>query len=109
MSKPYSVNITRVKCNATNDYTGQDDLYGAIGQIRFNIGTFPAGGDYAMDINQVVPVGERILTIMERDVTGDDIIGYIDLSEVMDANRHVNVSGADANYEFWIYVTSVGD
>ena len=109
MSKPFSVNIKRVKCNAINDYTGEDDLYGTIGQIRFNIGSFSPGNDYNMDINQVVPAGERILTILEHDVTADDILGYIDLAEVMDADRRVNISGGDANYDFWIYVTSVGD
>ncbi|MBB2701488.1 UNVERIFIED_ORG: hypothetical protein GGI66_006209 [Rhizobium esperanzae] len=42
-------------------------------------------------------------------MTADDILGYIDLSEVMDVDRTVNISGADANYDFSIYVTSVSD
>lgn len=109
MSKPFSVNIKRVKCYSINDYTGEDDLYGTIGPVSFPIGSFSPGNDYNLDINQVVPVGELILTILERDVTADDILGYIDLSEVMDVDRTVNISGADANYDFSIYVTSVSD
>ena len=110
MSKPFSVNIKRVKCNSINDYTGEDDLYGLIGEIRFPIGSFSPGNDYNLDINQVVPAGERMLTILEHDYTvADNILGYIDLAEVMDSDRRVNISGADANYDFWIYVTSVSD
>ncbi|MBM6583144.1 hypothetical protein ILT44_23360 [Microvirga sp. BT689] len=62
-----------------------------------------------MDITQIVPAGEFYLKIVENDVISDDDIGYIDLTEVMDADYTRNVQGADANYDITFFVQSVAD
>ncbi|MER9231606.1 hypothetical protein NKI56_05785 [Mesorhizobium sp. M0622] len=107
--RPYSLNISRIKCHSTNDYTGSDDLVGVMGPVRFPIGSFTPGNDYNLDINQVVPAGEFYLNIIETDLSGDDEIGMIDLSAIMDFQTVKNVQGADASYDITILVQSVSD
>src|SRR5215216_4294126 len=102
--RPYSLNISRIKCHSTNDYSGSDDLVGVMGAVRFPIGSFTPGNDYNLDIQQVVPAGELLLNIVETDALGDDDIGMIDLSEIMDFQTVKNVQGADASYDITILV-----
>jgi hypothetical protein len=109
MSRPAFVTIKHVKCYSINDYTGSDDLFGVLGPVRFRIGSFAPGDEHSMDLTQIVPAGEFYLKIVEDDVTGDDDIGYIDLTEVMDADYTRNVQGADANYDITFFVQSVAD
>ncbi|WP_377259613.1 hypothetical protein [Rhizobium puerariae] len=109
MSRPAFVTIKRVKCYAINDYTGSDNLYGVIGPVRFRIGSFAPGDDYRLDITQVVPFGEFHLTIVEADVTGDDEIGSVNLSDLMDFDTRKNVHGEDASYDITYFVESVSD
>ncbi|MER9636969.1 hypothetical protein [Mesorhizobium sp. M0228] len=107
--RPYSLNISRIKCHSTNDYTGSDDLVGVMGPVRFPIGSFAPGNDYNLDIKQIVPAGEFYLNIIETDLSGDDEIGMIDLSAIMDFQTVKNVQGADASYDITILVQSVSD
>ncbi|MER8379569.1 hypothetical protein [Mesorhizobium sp. M0220] len=107
--RPYSLNISRIKCHSTNDYTGSDDLVGVMGPVRFPIGSFTPGNDYNLDIEQIVPAGEFYLNIIETDLSGDDEIGMIDLSAIMDFQSVKNVQGADASYDITILVQSVSD
>lgn len=109
MSKPAFLTIKRVKCYSINDYTGSDDLVGVMGPIRFRIGSFAPGDDHSLDINQIVPAGEFYLGIVETDVTGDDDIGLIDLSEVMDFDTTKNVQGEDASYDITYFVQSISE
>lgn len=107
--RPFSVTISRVKCFSINDFTGSDDLVGEIGPVRFDIGSFTPGNDFNVDVNQVVPAGEFFLRILEKDIGGDDEIGIIDLSAIMDFQTVVNVQGEDASYDLTLLVQSVSD
>lgn len=106
MSRPAFLTIKRVKCFSINDYTGCDDLFGVMGPVRFRIGSFAPGDDRSLDVNQIVPSGEFYLKIVEDDVTGDDELGLIDLSEVMDFDTTTNVKSDDANYDITYFVQS---
>ena len=107
--RPYSLNISGIKCHSTNDYTGSDDLVGVIGPVRFPIGSFTPGNDYNLDIHQIIPAGEFYLNIVETDPSGDDDIGMIDLSQILDFQTVKNVQGSDASYDITIHVESVSD
>ena len=109
MARPAFLTIKRLICHSTNDLTGSDDVFGVLGPVRFSIGSFTAGNDFNLDINQVVPAGEVFLRIVESDLTGDDDIGVIDLTEVMDFDRTRNVQGGGANYDITFFVQSVSD
>ncbi len=109
MTRPAFLTIKRLICHSTNDLTGSDDVIGVMGPVRFPIGSFTAGNDFNLDVNQVVPAGEVLLRIVETDLTGDDDIGVIDLTEVMDADRTRNVQGGDASYDITFHVQSVSD
>lgn len=104
--RPFSVTIKHVKCFSTNDLTGSDDLVGVIGPVRFRIGSFAAGDEVSLDVGHVVPAGEVFLKIVEDDLTGDDDIGLIDLTEVFDADRTRNIQGGGANYDITFFVES---
>ena len=106
MSRPAFITVKRFVCHSTSDFTGSDDVVGVMGPAKFTIGSFAAGDDVALDINNVVPVGARVLDIIETDVTGDDAIGTISLTEDMDVEVTRNVQGDDANYDFTLIVTS---
>jgi hypothetical protein len=107
--RPYSLNISRIKCHSINDYTGSDDLVGVMGPVRFPLGSFAPGNDYNLDINQIVPAGEFYLNVVETDLSGDDDIGMIDLSAIMDFQTVKNVQSADASYDITILVQAVSD
>ena len=107
--QPFSVTIKRVKCFSTNDLTGSDDLAGVMGPVRFRIGSFQAGDEVGLNISQVVPAGEVFLKIIEEDVTGDDDIGFLDLTEVFDADRKRNVQSGGGNYDITFFVESRED
>jgi hypothetical protein len=109
MARPWHLTIKRLRCYSTNDYTGSDDLFGVMGPVRFPIGSFTAGNDYNLDISQVVPAGEFYLRIVEADPTGDDDIGVIDLTEIMDFTTTKNVHGGDASYDITLFVESVSE
>ncbi|MBP1845888.1 hypothetical protein J2046_004162 [Rhizobium petrolearium] len=107
MSRPAFLTIKHVKCYSINDYTGSDDLFGVMGPVRFRIGSFSPGDDRSVEINQIVPSGEFYLRIIEDDATGDDELGLIDLSEVMDFDTTKNVQSEDANYDITYFVQSM--
>jgi hypothetical protein len=107
--QPFRVTIKRVKCFSTNDLTGSDDLVGVMGPVRFRIGSFAKGDEVGLNISRIVPAGEFFLKIVEEDVTGDDDIGFIDLTEVFDADRTRNVQGGGANYDITFFVESRED
>jgi hypothetical protein len=109
MARPAFLTIKRFVCNATNDFTGSDDVVGVMGPARFTIGSFAAGDDIPLEINQVVPVGESALRIVETDLVGDDDIGSIDLKVDMDVDTTANVQGQDANYDITYLVVSASD
>ena len=52
-----------------------------MGPVQFRIRSFAAGDEASLNVNHVVPAGEVFLKIVEADVTGDDDIGIIDLTE----------------------------
>lgn len=109
MSRPYHLTIKRVRCHATDDYTGSDDLYGVVGPVRFRIGSFAPGDDHRLEIGQIVPSGEFHLRIMDEDLTGDDEIGLIDLAQNMDFDVTRNVQGGGASYDITYFVQSMPD
>jgi hypothetical protein len=59
-----------------------------------------------VDIHRVVPVGATVLEIIESDLTGDDAIGTIDLTQDMDVEVTRNVQGDYANYDITLTVSS---
>lgn len=107
--RPHSLTITRIKCYSITDYTGSDDLVGIMGPVRFPIGSFTPGNDYNLYVHQIVPAGEFYLNFVETDLSGDDDIGTIDLSEILDFTTVKNVQGAGASYDITIHVESVSD
>lgn len=107
VTRPYRVTIKRIKCHSTNDYTGSDDLYGVLGNNRFDIGSFTAGDDRELEISQLVPAGVVDLFFKERDVTGDNLIGQISLVNHVDYVHRMNVRGGGANYDVSYLVESV--
>jgi hypothetical protein len=60
-------------------------------------------------VSHVVPAGEVFLKIVEADLTGDDDIGLIDLTEVFDVDRTRNIQGGGANYDITFFVESRED
>ena len=58
-----------------------------------------------LEINQIVPSGEFYLKIVEANLTGDDDIGFIDMSEDMEIDRTRNIQ--DASYDITYFVQSI--
>jgi hypothetical protein len=81
MARPAFITLKRFVCHSTSDFTGSDDVIGVMGPAKFAIGSFAAGDDRALDINKVIPEGVSVLEIIETDVTGNDTIGTIQLTE----------------------------
>jgi|SRR4051812_13718252 hypothetical protein len=106
MSEPTFLTIKRFVCHSTSDFTGSDDVVGVMGPRTFVIGSFEAGKVADLDIQENVPVGVRVLKIIERDLTGDDVIGTIDLTQDMDVDVTRNVRGDDADYDITLFVSS---
>lgn len=107
MSQPAFIIIKGFTCHSTNDFTGSDDVVGVMGPDKFVIGSFRAGDAVDLDINRIVPVGVTVLQIIETDdVSGDDDIGTIDLTEDMDVEVTRSVLGDDANYDITVFVSS---
>ena len=98
--------ITKVTCNATDDYTGSDDLVGLLGSYRFKIGSFRAGVTIEPMLEQPIPAGVTEFVVLESDLTGDDELLRVDLGESTDIDRIVGVMGTDARYDICFRVTS---
>jgi len=81
-------------------------VIGVTGPTKFTIGAFAAGEDRPLNISATVPEGVNVLRIIETDLTGDDLIGTIDLTADMDVEVTRNVQGDDANYDITLRVTS---
>ena len=110
MSRPAFLTIKRVKCFSTTDPTGGDEIFGVMGPVRFNIGTFNAGDEIILpEVEHIVPAGEFFVTIKESDTFADDEIGVIDLTKAMDFDTTSNVQGAGGNYDITFFVASVSD
>jgi hypothetical protein len=110
MARPYFLTINKVTCFSTEDYTGNDELAGAIGPVTFEIGTFNAGDSREINVTQIVPENEFWLTVIERDlVDSNDVLGQVDLSIDMDVPRSVLIEKGTARYELNLTVNSVSD
>jgi hypothetical protein len=106
MSRPAFLEVTRFACHSTNDVTGSDDVVGVMGPRTFSIGAFTAGDERALSISLIVPQGVSTLRIVELDLSGNDLIGTIDLTADMDTEVTRNVQGDDANYDITFRVIS---
>ncbi|WP_132168895.1 hypothetical protein [Kribbella antibiotica] len=94
-----ALKITRIKCHATEDNTGADDIYLVVdGTVIMNSIQFTAGDD--KDIADIPIEAGKVLTVMEGDWPDDD--------DNLGAKR---INGA-GNYEFTDdgahYTVSVG-
>ncbi|GAB3922363.1 hypothetical protein GCM10029976_010720 [Kribbella albertanoniae] len=82
-----ALKITRIKCHATEDNTGADDIYLVVdGTVIMNSIQFTAGDD--KDIADIPIEAGKVLTVMEGDWPDDD--------DNLGAKR---INGA-GNYEF---------
>jgi hypothetical protein len=106
VSQPSLLRIGVVTCIATDDFTGSDDLFGVIGEDRFFIGQFEAGSSLDVGVEASIAPGVTELTIIEEDLTGDDTLIAIDLTQDMNVERTVGVLTGDARYDISFTVIS---
>ncbi len=101
--QPQFLKLINIECLATDDLTGNDELIGRFGDLAatdFRIGQFnpDPGNKVDLDIQKIVPVGITTLKIIERDLTGDDLVGTIDLSEMMSVENETTLKNDAAEY-----------
>lgn len=106
MSKPGFLQLKSVKCEATEDIVGSDDLYGLLGTRQFEIGSFVQGQEATLDLEIVVPPGVTTLQVFERDIDPNDLLGEVDLAQEMDVERVVTLWAGRARYVLQLQVTS---
>lgn len=111
MSHPSLLHIISVQCTTTEDWTGNDDLYGKLGTHTFRIGSFSADSRVVpVDKEIVIPRGVTILGVFEDDeLDPDDHIGDVDLTIDMDQPRTVELNNDGANYAIVLQVASEAD
>ena len=112
-NQPQFVTLIDIECVSTDDLTGDDQLIGRFGNltaIDFIIGQFNSapGKKVVLDINKNVPVGVTTLQIIEQDLTGDDLIGTINLTENMSVENEVTLNNGSAVY-ILRYIVSEGN
>ncbi len=95
-NQPQFITLIDIECISTDDLTGNDQLVGRFGNLQaidFTIGQFNSapGRKVALNIQANVPVGITTLQIIEKDLTGDDLIGTINLTENMSIENEVTV------------------
>ncbi|MBD2719672.1 hypothetical protein [Synechococcus sp. FACHB-909] len=100
--------LISIECISTDDLTGSDELIGRFANFSafdFTIGSFKANDKVNLDRQVALPVDFSTLQIIERDLTGDDLIDTIDLRQNMNAQRVVTLSNGAANYVLRFIVT----
>jgi hypothetical protein len=109
VSRPSFLKIGRITCIATDDFTGTDDLAGFLGSDRFFIGKFAAGDSIDVGVEASIAPGLSELTIVEEDLTGNNSLITIDLTQNMGVQRTVGVLTGDARYDISLVVISGPD
>lgn len=102
-NQPQFITLIDIECASTDDLTGDDQLIGRFGDLQatdFIIGQFNSapGSKVALNIQAIVPVGVTTLQIIEQDLTGDDLIGTINLTENMSVENEVTLRNNSAVY-----------
>jgi hypothetical protein len=102
-NQPQFITLIDIECVSTDDLTGDDQLIGRFGNLQatdFSIGQFNSapGTKVALDIQATVPVGITTIQIIEQDLTGDDLIGIINLTENMSVENEIILSNDSATY-----------
>jgi hypothetical protein len=106
MARPEFLMLRSVKCEAMDDTIGSDFVYGLLGPRKFTIGSFTQGTEIAVDMTEIVPSGVTTLQVFEEDATGDDLLGEVDLTQEMDADRVVALFSRNARYVLRLNVQS---
>jgi tetrahydromethanopterin S-methyltransferase subunit F len=109
MPRPSLIRIGVVTCIATDDLTGSDTLVAQIGGDRVFIGDFVAGDSRDVGVEASIAPGVTKLTILVEDLTGNDELITIDLTQDMDVDRTVGVRVGDARYDISFKVISEPD
>jgi hypothetical protein len=102
-NQPQFITLTNIECISTDDLTGDDQLIGRFGNLQANdfaIGQFNSapGIKVALNIEKIVPIGITVLQIIEQDLTGDDLIGTLDLTKNMSVENEVTLRNDSAVY-----------
>lgn len=102
-NQPQFIRLIGIECISTDDLTGDDQLIGRFGNLQandFSIGHFNSapGSKVALNIEAIVPVDITTLQIIEQDLTGDDLIGTINLTENMSVENEVTLRNDSAVY-----------
>jgi hypothetical protein len=112
-NQPQFLTLINIECITTNDLTGNDELIGRFGDLSasdFQIGQFNSDPGHKIDLNmqKIIPVGVINLSIIEKDLTGDDLIGTINLTEQMSVENEVTMTNDSAEY-ILRYIVIEGD
>jgi hypothetical protein len=102
-NQPQFITLIDIECISTDDLTGDDQLIGRFGDLQATdsiIGQFNSepGNKVALNIQAIIPVGITTAQIIEQDLTGDDLIGTINLIENMSVENEVILSNDSAMY-----------
>ncbi len=97
------ITLINIECVSTDDLTESDELIGRFGDLLatdFHIGQFNSSPGNKVDLNiqAIVPTGITNLNIIEKDLTGDDLIGTINLTEKMSVENEVTLRNDSAEY-----------
>jgi hypothetical protein len=105
--------LINIECIKTNDLTGNDELVGRFDNLSaadFQIGIFNCYPGNKQDLNMqiIIPVGATTLNIIEKDLTGDDLLGTINLTEKMSVENETKLLNDSAEYVL-SYLVTEGD
>jgi len=109
MAHPSLLTIGTVTCLATDDLLGRDELVGQLGADRFSIGRFNAGDTIEAAVSRPIASGVDTLVISEADLTGDNELIRVDLTQGMDRDRVVGILTGRARYDLSLRVASESD
>jgi len=109
-NQPQFITLIDIECISTDDLTGDDQLIGRFSDLQatdFAIGQFnsDSGNKVALNIQAIVPVDITTLQIIEKDLTGDDLIGTINLTVNMGIENEVKLRNDSAVYILRYIVT----
>src|ERR1700722_11890494 len=107
MSIPAMLMLKKVTCLQTEDLTGSDEVFGRLGNFKFNIGKFSDNQTSTPNLEQAIPPGVTTLSVFESDlIDPDDLLGSIDLTVDMDTDRIVGLlDGQRGRYDVTLSVT----
>lgn len=111
MPTPALLLLKEITCLQTEDLTGSDELFGNLGNLKFNIGRFSDNETRTLNLQKNIPSGVTTLSIFESDLFDpDDLLGSIDLTVDMDTDRIVGLlEGRRGRYDITLFVTSQSD